>query len=212
MFLAICYYVSIYTIVLHCFLQCRYLERVIPTLGEPARLTTTRAKEKMVTQAIKNWLRKLFAWWPWKQSTEIEHAHAASPLNKGTTQGAISRSAIDGVASQPQSGTAQRLSTIEEWPERVVKPLSPSPQPLSSLPTPPASSDLPETPLPPPSPSPVDKAADIFSSNVPSTPAPMPGRAPTPEQQLEFLHYLVKRGIVNEGFEEDKVPEQYRRE
>jgi hypothetical protein len=57
-----------------------------------------------------------------------------------------------------------------------------------------------------------DKTADIFSSAVPSTPASMPGRAPTPEQQLEFLHYLVKRGIVNEGFEEGKIPEQYRRE
>src|SRR5438477_8047068 len=127
----------------------------------------------MITQAIKNWLRKLFAWWPWKQSTEIEHAHAASPFNKGTTQGAISRSAIDGSASQPQPGIAQRLSTIEEWPERVVKPLSPPPSPPPvSLP---AASELPETPLPPPLIAPVDKAADIFSSDVPSTPAPMPG-------------------------------------
>ncbi len=174
----------------------------------------------MVTQAIKNWLRKLFAWWPWKQSPEIKHTHVASPLNKGTTQGTISRSAIDGVASQPQSGIAQRLSTIEEWPERVVKPLSSPPQPLSPPPTlPPAASELPETPLLPPLTSPLDKvkgstdkAADIFSSDVPSTPAPMPGRAPTPEQQLEFLHYLVKRGIINEGFEEGKIPEQYRRE
>jgi len=58
----------------------------------------------------------------------------------------------------------------------------------------------------------VDKAADIFSSDAPSLLAPIPGRAPTPEQQLEFLHYLVKRGIVNEGFEEGKIPEQYRKE
>src|SRR5947209_5593139 len=145
----------------------------------------------MVTQAIKNWLRKLFAWWPWKQSTEIEHAHAASPLNKGTTQGTVSRSTIDGVASQPQPGIAQRLSTIEEWPERVVKPLSPPPQPLLPPPLPPPdASELPETSLPPlTSPVdkprgdainqvPTDKAADIFSSDVPSTPAPMPGRGP----------------------------------
>ena len=163
----------------------------------------------MVTQAIKNWLRKLFSWWPWKQSTEIEQTHGASPLNKGTTQEAISRSAIDGVASQPQPGIAQRLSIIEEWPDRVVKPLSPTPQPL--LP-PPVASEFPETPLPPPLTSSVDKATDIFASDVPSTPAPMPDRTPTPEQQLEFLHYLVKRGIVNEGFEEGKIPDQYRRE
>jgi hypothetical protein len=60
--------------------------------------------------------------------------------------------------------------------------------------------------------SPADKAADIFSSDAPTTPAPTLGSAPTPEQQLEFLHYLVKRGIVNEGFEEGKIPKQYRRE
>jgi hypothetical protein len=168
----------------------------------------------MITQAIKNWLGKLFSWWPWKQPTEIEHTHVASPLNKGTTQEAISRSAIDGAAPQSQPGIAQRLSTIEEWPDHFVKPVSPPPQPLSP---PPASSDLLDTPFPAPLTSPVDKAstdkaADIFSSDVPSTPASMPGDAPTFEHQLEFLHYLVKRGIVNEGFEEGKVPEQYRRE
>jgi hypothetical protein len=35
--------------------------------------------------------------------------------------------------------------------------------------------------------------------------------APSGEQKLEFLHYLVKRGIVNEGFTEGQVPEQYRK-
>ena len=164
----------------------------------------------MVTQAIKNWLGKLFSWWPWKQPTPIEHAHVARPLNKGTSLEAISRSAIDGAAPQSQPGIVQRLSTIEEWPERFVKPVSQSPPP-------PASSELPETPFPGALTSPIDKgkdgsinrpptdkAADIFSSEVSST--------PTFEHQLQFLHYLVKRGIVNEGFEEGKVPEQYRKE
>lgn len=27
--------------------------------------------------------------------------------------------------------------------------------------------------------------------------------APTPQQRLEFLRYLVQRGLVNEGFGED---------
>lgn len=31
------------------------------------------------------------------------------------------------------------------------------------------------------------------------------------EQQLAFLQYLVSRGLVNEGFEEGKIPEQYRK-
>jgi hypothetical protein len=59
---------------------------------------------------------------------------------------------------------------------------------------------------------PTGKAADIFSSDVPSTPGPTTGLRPTSEQHLEFLHYLVKRGIVNEGFEEGKIPDQYRKE
>jgi hypothetical protein len=33
---------------------------------------------------------------------------------------------------------------------------------------------------------------------------------PTAAQKLEFLRYLVKRGIVNEGFAAGQVPEQYK--
>jgi hypothetical protein len=34
--------------------------------------------------------------------------------------------------------------------------------------------------------------------------------ASTVEHRLEFLRYLVKQGIVNEGFARDQQPEQYR--
>lgn len=34
--------------------------------------------------------------------------------------------------------------------------------------------------------------------------------APIPVQQMAFLKYLVSCGLVNEGFEEGCVPEQYR--
>jgi hypothetical protein len=33
---------------------------------------------------------------------------------------------------------------------------------------------------------------------------------PASEQQMAFLRYLVSHGLVNEGFEEGQVPEQYR--
>jgi hypothetical protein len=33
---------------------------------------------------------------------------------------------------------------------------------------------------------------------------------PTSGQQMAFLRYLVSHGLVNEGFEEGQVPEQYR--
>ncbi len=127
----------------------------------------------MFTQTIKNWLHKMFAWWPWKRSTEIKHTHVDNPFNKGTTQESVSRSTIEEIT--PQAGIASRLSTIDEWPE---------------------------TPLLPPSTLPVEMAkgsaarADDASVVVQA--------APSPQQRLEFLQYLVKRGIVNEGFEENK--------
>ena len=158
----------------------------------------------MITQAIKSWLRKVFAWWPWKKSPQITYSPVVSPLNKGLAQGAAARSTIEGVA--PQAGITPRLSTIEEWPERVSQPQTHFPD--ASPPT--------ERPLlPPPStPPPVEPVEDKQTLEKEPPPAPKePVRAvpPTPEQQLEFLHYLVQRGIVNEGFEAGQEPEQYRR-
>ncbi len=142
----------------------------------------------MLTQTIKNWLHKMFPWWPWKQSTKSEHSHAAKPLNTGTTQETLSRSTFDG--SVPQAGIAPCLSTIEEWPERVVQ---------SDFP---AASEFTETPLPPPSASSVEMTKE---SLTPSDETSVVLHAtPSPQQRLEFLQYLVKRGIVNEGIEEDR--------
>lgn len=124
----------------------------------------------MITQAIKNWLHKMFAWWPWKKPSEIEFTHDAGPINKGAAPGSISRSTIDGVV--PQAGAIPRLSTIEGWPERDDQPPFPA-----------------ADELPPP---PVEMAED-----------PVVVDTPPAEQRLKFLRYLVKRGIVNEGFEEE---------
>jgi hypothetical protein len=140
----------------------------------------------MLTQTIKNWLRKMFAWWPWKQSTRIEYSHVAEPSNKGTTQESVSRSTIDGVV--PQAGMVPRLSAIEGWPERVVQ---------SDFQ---AESELTETPLSPPSTSPVEMTKDFVTPTDGLSVAVQ--TSPSPQQRLEFLQYLVKRGIVNEGFEE----------
>ena len=126
----------------------------------------------MFTQTIKTWLHKMFAWWPWKRPTQAEYTHVASPLNKGTTQEPVSKSTI-----APQAGSVPRLSTIEEWPERVVQ---------SDIPV---ASELGETPISPP-PAPTVEAAVQAS--------------PSSQQRLDFLRYLVERGIVNEGFEENK--------
>src|SRR5256886_17480138 len=99
----------------------------------------------MITQAIKNWLRKMFAWWPWKQSSHITYFHAAGSLNKGLSQETTSRPTVDEVP--PQAGITPGLWTFEEWPERVVQPQLQFPNPREHaerplLPPPPA--------LPPP--------------------------------------------------------------
>lgn len=143
----------------------------------------------MSTQTIKSWLHKLFAWWPWKQSTQVEHTHTASPLNKGAKQESISsRSTVDGAA--PQTGIVPRLSTIEERPENSAPPQFP------------ATGERTESPLALPPPAKLEKTVEREVKRDEAAPAV--ASSPTPEQRLDFLRYLVQRGIVNEGFEEHK--------
>ena len=133
----------------------------------------------MITQSFKRWLHKMFAWWPWRQAQPMEYKHASGPLSKGTAEG-VSLSTVDGTA--PQTSITPRLSTIEERPERILQ-------------TPfPAASDL---PVPPPVTTPADMPGEPIKEDI----SPAVLSAPTPEQRLEFMRYLVKRGIVNEGFE-----------
>ena len=136
-----------------------------------------------LTHAIKNWLQKMFAWWPWKQSTQVEYSSYA--INKGTTQETLSKSMTDGIA--PQTGIVPSLSTIQEWHERVVQ---------TDVT---AKNELPETPS-------LGSSGDgepMKKSATPKdeTPAGMQ-TSPSTQQRLEFLQYLVKRGIVNEGVED----------
>jgi hypothetical protein len=165
----------------------------------------------MLTQGIKRWLSKLFEWWPWKKTPEHEYAQATSLLNKGMAQESIFRSTSDGVT--PHSGVAPlivgqgetsqtSLTTIDEWPERIVQASPPSIEKVDQI--------QPSALLPA---SPIDSSPMIVESTsenaeilfIESPPLP-----PTPEKKLEFLQYLVKRGIVNEGFAEDQIPEQYK--
>ncbi len=160
--------------------------------------TTTRAKDDMITQSIKQWLNKLFAWWPWRRSSETSYAQAISNLNTGVTQEPMLRSTVDGPL--PQTGTTSvaveqgrdekipesSRPTTEERPEQVVS-SHPSPSEDNASPHPP-----PEAPKE-------------------TSKAEVPPPSPTPEQKLAFLQYLVKRGIVNEGFNEGQIPRQYKK-
>jgi hypothetical protein len=138
-----------------------------------------------LTQAITNWLHKMFAWWPWKQSSQIEYSPYASSLNNGTTQETLSKSTTDGIV--PQTGIVPRLSTIQEWPERVVQ---------TDVT---AKNELPEMPslgLP-------GDGEPVKKSAMPADETPTGMQtSPSTQQRLEFLQYLIKRGIVNEGVED----------
>jgi hypothetical protein len=149
--------------------------------------------KQMITQAIKRWLSQMFAWWPWRSSAKTEYAPTSDSLNKGAMQGTTTWPATDGVGVASQPEIAPRRPTIEEWPERIVQPNPPAlEERTESLPPPLAEKAREATP----------DAREDRSSTI----------SPTPEKHLEFLRFLVKRGIVNEGFAEEKIPDQYRRE
>jgi hypothetical protein len=165
----------------------------------------------MITQAFKRWLHKLFGWLSGKPVADTEHAHARTPLNTGMTSEPPTRPATDGAA--PPSGVAPLIlgqgekscSTLNEWLERPA-------QGSSSPPSPPVEkSELPATPPPVPHTPPVETSSIAKESIPAQTKSTRPEMlTPTPEQKLEFLHYLVRRGIVNEGFTEGQAPRQYK--
>jgi hypothetical protein len=129
----------------------------------------------MITQRIKNWLRRFIGWW---RSSPVEYRHDSGALSSIRPPEGVSRSTLEGKTPQVNTtnttgttgaaSTTPSLSTIEEQPAYAA----PAPSP--------AKQDSPQPPLSPPT--------------VTST--------PTPQQRLEFLRYLVKQGIVNEGNDE----------
>jgi hypothetical protein len=152
--------------------------------------------KKMITQAIKRWLHQMFAWWPWRPSAKTAYAPPLDSLNSGPAQETTAWSASDGVGVAPQPEVAPRRPIIEEWPERIVQPYPPTLEERSEIP-------FTSPPMPP-----IEKAGETTSN---SREGSSPDASATSEQKLAFLRYLVKRGILNEGFAEDKVPDQYRR-
>jgi hypothetical protein len=159
---------------------------------------TTRAKDDMITQTIKRWLNRLFAWWPWKRSPETSYAQAISNMNSGATQEAMLRNTVDGPL--PQTGSTS--VAVEQGSDEDI--------PESSRPT---TEERPELLL---------SSHPLLAEETPN-PLPLTGKeqkpstgeasppSPTPEQKLAFLQYLVKRGTINEGFSEEQVPGQYKK-
>jgi len=145
----------------------------------------------MITQGIKRWLQSLFAWWPWKSVPEDDYAQTPGTLNKGISQETLFFTTVDGPYAQPpQPGiTSVAVEPIEDdvvpessrptAEERLFSQVKPTTEDSGSLPAP-----IRE-----------EKRKVVYepSATVEDTPAP------TPQQRLEFLRYLVERGIVNEG-------------
>ena len=145
----------------------------------------------MIPQSMKRWLAKLVSWWPWKRSSATVPSSAGNTLHKGVPQESQIRPTIDGAA--PQVGLPVRLPTTEERPERKDPP----------LPIPPENAE-PSLALPS-----AETVQETTSQDEVSISTILP--LSSTKQHLQFLHYLVQHGIVNEGFEEGQEPEQYRR-
>jgi hypothetical protein len=135
----------------------------------------------MLTQVIKGWFQKLFAWWPWKQSTPIEYQHVASVVTHGPTAETALWPKREETTSL--SDATPCLSALEDQSERVTRPRAEAsdPHPLAT----------------PASLSNKDKESLEDSGEIPAT-------DPTTQQRLQFLRYLVQRGIVNEGVEKEE--------
>src|ERR1700730_2636462 len=106
----------------------------------------------MITQAIKRWLRNVFAWWPWKHASPEVYRQASGPLGMNTSQEGISRSTVEGTTFQ--TSITPRLSTIEERPEHTISAQKS------------ATNDIAETPLPPSLRSPADSATESGNNNA----------------------------------------------
>jgi hypothetical protein len=119
----------------------------------------------------------MFAWWPWKQSPPIPVQHVASAASRGSAPETALWRTEEGTA--PQAGTSPRRLPLEKRPDLSGRSETADRSPRSTAASPSATS--PELP-----------------ALAPDTPSSL-----TSQQRLEFLRYLVQRGIVNEGFEED---------
>ena len=134
----------------------------------------------MITQRFRHWLSRVFAWWPWRQSSPVDYRHDSGALSAVTPSEGVSLSTQGATTQQGPASATPYFSTLEERPAFTTR--TPSP----------ASND-PATPQLPPS----NPTTDIsLAANSQANPAP------TPQQRLEFLRYLVRQGIVNEGEEE----------
>ncbi|HET8913348.1 MAG TPA: hypothetical protein VFN23_17870 [Ktedonobacteraceae bacterium] len=158
--------------------------------------SVNEGKQIMLTQAIKRWFHKMFAWWPRNKSNEGTYVEATAIPYRESTQGTIFHATIEGTTNQ-QGSSIVKPKTGEWDAEHYILPPGVPETHHFDYPGPPV--DTPSEPLP------ENQSRSPEQNNTPS-----PRQASDQEQQLEFLYYLVKKGVVNEGFDPDELPDQYR--
>jgi len=154
----------------------------------------------MITQTIKQWLSNLFAWWPWKRTATTAYAPPSRNRAIGVPQ-EHSWSA-SGEESLPQTGV--RSVVVEQSSDDATS--------EATLPLCPPSVEQVDMPTQPPSPRDVSALPRLSQDEKPLENPTISGETtPASEQKMAFLRYLVSHGLVNEGFEQGQVPEQYRK-
>lgn len=140
-------------------------------------------KKTMITQTFKRWLNSLFAWWPWRTSTSANYAESANSVRWNTTPESMRSATANGEApSISLPGTTS--IAIEQSMETDN----------STTLTTPATSTPKKT-----------GKLESLSTNAAEQEEPSPA-----DRHLLFLHYLVQRGVYNEGFQTEQIPEQYK--
>ncbi|HEX4207817.1 MAG TPA: hypothetical protein VHZ51_27190 [Ktedonobacteraceae bacterium] len=158
----------------------------------------------MVTQAIERWLDKLFAWWPWKKQPASSYPQAVSnKVNRITPQEPVWRTSPTEIEGQPGiTSIAVEHGKDETIAEAESDCLSVEHQDEAQTPYQPLVAE--DITLPP---------LFLFDSSPPHEHSPREGSSPAIEKQrLVFLHYLVRKGLVNEGFATGQVPDQYNKD
>ncbi|WP_141727679.1 hypothetical protein [Thermogemmatispora onikobensis] len=192
----------------------------------------------MIARKLSQWLARLFAWWPGRkrrsqmvaaEASGASSAHALTPRQPplpGTPTSTSPSAPASGLASQ--AGPSSRYSFLLEGQDLFLPPkLTAPPGALGGLPSLDYSLYGFPSPLADPHRSLSERLRwiwenDPFSSGEVSAEEETQTGAEGGElgdsspaallqqRRLEFLRYLVKRGLVNEGFDQENLPEQYR--
>jgi hypothetical protein len=162
----------------------------------------------MITQTLTHWFRKLFAWWPWKRSTQVSYSQPVSGGNRNNVQESLCCTAVN--STEPTfpwtEGTSIALEQEIADDNSNASPHTIDQEPSNPSPTvirPSRTTDR----LPPLEIEQNEQNEQIMPSILPDQPIDHPHS----EQRLAFLHYLVKQGVFNEGFPNGQEPDQYKR-